>query len=628
MEKTSRRKAHRILTPTLLLFLLILTFLSNLSLVKIAKAQSAVLKVDPSSITVGNEGEPITEQNITLTIKVEDVENLATWQIVVYYDDSILRTKATYLTLPLGHVFYGKGFSDMPTTLGKDANGAYIMKSISLYGDETGFYGDGVICEIIFTTVGNPGTSPILFSKPIGSVTGTYDTYFWDKDFNDIYANCVEGSVTVKGIPPGAKEPSIITIATSSPTVYMGDNVTISGNVTKQDGTPKPNVSVDIFKRMSTEPPDAYSQIATVTTNETGAYTYVWVPHETDIELGLIEETYTFKASWDGDIDTYGDESDEINITVIRPWITLFFEGERVFGVEKKPEELPKTFTINLTANFEVETEIYSWQVKLLYDATYLEFINASLPQNHIFQNNSFTWWYQNSTAEKYLLINATLENPSEQVSVVGNVTLCALTLNATRTTRGTTAKIIFDRTQTLLANATGFFWPYSATDYEASIYGKETIVKVESILTIEVVPDRILIKESATIRGTLTMGNGTAINGTIITVSYQSDDKMIKGTMTNKTDDEGNYVILFTATNEPYEFTFSASWKGTEYIYSNSSKTVKLVVTERGAFTSDVWYYPTIAAVFVIIAVNIAVTVLYIRRPKEEMPKEKPFSS
>ncbi|MGB9778521.1 MAG: hypothetical protein ACPLW8_03865 [Candidatus Bathyarchaeales archaeon] len=621
------------LVSILITSFLIISFLYNIQLMKSVNAQQTVLKVDPSSVTVGSEGTPITEQNITITIKVDNVQNLFGWQIVLYYNSSVLRTKASYVVLPPDHVFSGRQIAvNTDPILGTDQNGAYIMKNVIIAGGEPTFYGSGKLLQITFTTVGNLGISPLLFSKGDnvnGSVNGYYSTYLQDyPDLNEIPAYAVEGSVEVKGIPPGAKEPSVITINSDTYLVYVGHNVIISGNVTKQDGTPKSSVSVDIYRRLSIESPENYHLFATASTNETGIYTYTWTPTEMDLGENEMETSYVFKAAWDGDVDSYGDESDEITITVAKPWIALVFVGERVFGVEKKPETLPKTFTINLTANFnEIETQIHSWQVKLLYDADYLEFINASMPHEHIFQNSSFTWSYTNNTSERYILINAALNDPNEDVTVTGNVTLCALTFNATRTTLGTTAKIKFDTMQTLLINSIGFKWAYLTVDYEASIYGKEIIVKVGSIITIEVVPTVIYIKQSAIIRGNLTFVNGTGISDAVVTVTYESDDKVIKGTLTNKTDSNGSYTITFMGSNEPYEFTFKASWAGTSYVSGNLSQTVKLTVTERGAFTSDVWFYPTVAAIFVIVAIDIVVTLRYVRKPKEEMPTAKPLS-
>jgi hypothetical protein len=625
MESAFKKGFARRLVLTFLIYSLVVSFLYNIPFMRVVNASGTVVRVDPSSVTLGREGEPITEQNITITIWVENVEDLFAWQIVLYYNSSILRTRPSYVVIPPDNVFKDRKISAPEAVLGTDQNGAYVMKTAALLGTEPTFYGSGKLCQITFTTVGNPGTSPINFSKPIGSVPGNYDTFLWNSLLEDIPASSVEGKVEVKGIPPGAKEQSIITISADTYMVSVGHNVTISGNITKLDGTPRPNALVEIYRRLSTEPPSGYRLLATASTNQSGIYTYIWTPEE--IDLGNKEmETYTFKASWDGDNETYGDESDEINITVVKPWITLFFTGESVFGVEKKPETLPKTFTINLTANFNRETQIHSWQAKLLYDANYIEFINVSMPENHIFTNHSFTWSYKNSTTEHYILINATLDNPDEQVTMAGNVTLCALTFNATRTTLKTTAKITFDKKLTILVNSTGFKWAYLTRDYEASIYGKAAIVKVGSIITIEVVPTTVYIKQSAIIRGALTLFNGTPINDTLITVTYLSDDNTIKGTLKNKTDSNGNYIVTFMGSNEPYEFTFIASWAGTEYIHGNSSQKVKLIVTERGAFTFDVWFYPTIAAAFIIVAIDIAVT-LYIRKPKEEIPAVKPLS-
>lgn len=301
----------------LIISMLTLAFIAQISIKPVKAQTETVLKITPSYATIGQDGEPIpTTRPVTLSIDVENVTNLAIWQVVLYYNESILNTREDWMWLPPDHVFAGKGYAEVPAKTGSDAYGNYIMKSVALYGTELAFNGSGVICKINFTAAGISGISHINFTRPIGNIEGNFETYLLDFDLEYLPASAVESVVEVKGTSP-TKEPSIVTISTDKTFLYVGENVTISGNVTLQNGTPKASVDVTIYNRPQIlEAP--FVLLETVKTDGEGRYNYTWTL--TAEELGPIDSlVFEFKASWLGDETTSGNQSEIISMTAIIP---------------------------------------------------------------------------------------------------------------------------------------------------------------------------------------------------------------------------------------------------------------------------------------------------------------------
>lgn len=93
-------------------------------------------------------------------------------------------------------------------------------------------------------------------------------------------------------------EPQMITLDISSPSITLGESVTISGAVSNSTAAIV-GVEVTIQYKTGTT---GWTNITTVTTDSTGSYTYDWTPTRTG--------TYEIKTSWAGDADTYGAESE------------------------------------------------------------------------------------------------------------------------------------------------------------------------------------------------------------------------------------------------------------------------------------------------------------------------------
>lgn len=315
------RRTTSLAATTLLLICVLALMFGTQSLMKTTRASSStLLKINPSYASIGEENQVIpTTQPITLSIEVENVVDLFSWQVVLHYNQSILNTREDWVWLPSEHVFNGKEILEAPAVLSTDANGAYIMKTVSLTGNEQTFNGSGVLCGINFTAVGEPGVSHLNFTKPIGNMDCTFETYLLDSNLDEISASAVEGSIEVKGIS-SVKESSIITISIDKSTIYLGNNVTISGNVTLQNSTPKGNVDVTVYNRLYVPPPleKPFTILETVKTDDEGHYIYIWTPTEEDL-YGQESVVYEFKASWIGDETTYGNQSEVERLTLIIP---------------------------------------------------------------------------------------------------------------------------------------------------------------------------------------------------------------------------------------------------------------------------------------------------------------------
>ncbi len=104
-----------------------------------------------------------------------------------------------------------------------------------------------------------------------------------------------------KGITIG-KLASTLSISAVPATVTEGEDITISGSITPT----RAGVTVTISYKLSGE--TTWSTLGTASTNANGQYTYSWTP--------TTEGEYNVKASWQGDANTLGDESNVITVTV------------------------------------------------------------------------------------------------------------------------------------------------------------------------------------------------------------------------------------------------------------------------------------------------------------------------
>ena len=624
----TKRRATRSLITLTLATIMILTALSVKTPLQTVKAQgTTALKVVPQYTTVGQDGQPMPSQPITISIEVQDITDLVNWQVVLYYNPSFLYTQTNWLWIPSNNVFSGKGYAEMPATIGSDSYGSYIMKNLALYGSEMGFTGDGVLYKINFTAV-TPGISHLAFSEDRvggtvyinGSIPGYYQSFLWDSTFSDIKASAVEGDVEVKGTTV-TKEPSVVTISADKSTVYLGSNVTMSGNVTlEKDSTPKPNVNVDINYRVAGTS-ENFVVLNTIKTNSEGHYNVTWTPTEQQVER------FELYASWIGDDTTSGNQSQTINIVVVKPYARLWIQAVGAIGRPTLPVPLPTTpFSVNITVTN--VTSLYSWQAKISYEPQYLELVSVTVP------NEAFAWNKTVTTegAYDYIFANATLTTPGANYTFSGNTTLVNIVFKGIAMADVTPTRLALIKEQTFLnyENKTQIPTTINEADIEHFIYIFGNIVKpqVSTKITLALSADTVYLGQSVMLWGNLTLlTNGTAMSDALVTIQYQSLDftawKTFAITTTNAS---GIFNYTWTPPKEPNEYTFRARFDGSStssVVFTASvSDEIVLTVTEVGAAGFDVGYYASIAALIFIAITDTSVTYLLLRkRPEHEKP-------
>mgnify|MGYP001087337749 CR=1 FL=1 len=148
----------------------------------VSASPGATLKIEPETLTVGP---PIPTTPFKINVTVYNVTDLFNWQIKVFYNTTILNcTAASY---PPDHVFAGKFYLPIEPVMYQN----YVLFGCTLMGAETGFDGDGILCQLEFKALAE-GKSYLNFSEPYGG-----DTFLWDSDMVEIPDGMDNGSVTV-----------------------------------------------------------------------------------------------------------------------------------------------------------------------------------------------------------------------------------------------------------------------------------------------------------------------------------------------------------------------------------------------------------------------------------------------
>lgn len=225
------------------------------------------------------------EYNITAYIRLavaDPPENVS--------ENNVQTLKVLMRLLPVSSFTFSPEDPTMGDEVTFDASASYapgdpggdITDYIWDFGDETDATGVAIVTNIY----NNPGTYTVKL------------TVVDDQDLNSTETR----SVKVQ------KLNSTITISASPMTVPISLNTTISGSISAAGAEPvRANVNVFI-NYMRIDEVDWIS-LANVSTNENSEYSFVWVPPQQN-------GTYTFKASWPGDVNTKDAVSPELNVTV------------------------------------------------------------------------------------------------------------------------------------------------------------------------------------------------------------------------------------------------------------------------------------------------------------------------
>jgi len=317
---------------------------------------------------------------------------------------------------------------------------------------------------------------------------------------------------------------SIISIALSSTSIIFGSNVTISGNITREDYTGRPYVTVTIQSR----PIGAatWYTVDTVETDSNSDYTYTWTP-----ETG---GTHEVMASWDGDEETFSAKSDMLALMVLY-----------VF------EPLPDVYVV-------IET-----------NSTVAEFnsiprLNFSQPLRQISFNVTSpygTIGYSNVTIPKTLLNVTNLD----EWRVVMNGTLL-----------GAGERIVTENT-----THTSIYFTYSK-----GFNIIEITTRMSSTISLALSADSIDLGENVTISGSVIAGDQTVRPNVNVTISYRLRYAVTWDTLdTVETDLDGNYTHVWTPEAAGI-YEVMASWEGDEETLGAKSGVQTLTVMESSTIS------------------------------------------
>jgi nitrous oxidase accessory protein len=165
----------------------------------------------PTQIYISpSESHAMIDSTITVDVMVANVEDLWAWQVILYYNTTLLNcTDAWY---PKGHVFDGKPFAPLSPEI--NATDGYIFFGNTLMGKETTtFYGSGILCTIQFKAL-KLGTSFLNFSLPYGKFpTLLLNPQFERPTGNRIPAETVNGFIKVYELTGDLNKDGIVDIS-------------------------------------------------------------------------------------------------------------------------------------------------------------------------------------------------------------------------------------------------------------------------------------------------------------------------------------------------------------------------------------------------------------------------------
>jgi len=173
---------------------------------------------------------------------------------------------------------------------------------------------------------------------------------------------------------------STISMALSSDSIDLGSNVTISGNITREDYTGRPNVNVTIQSRQVGAV--TWDTVDTVETDSNSDYISAWAPGATGI--------YEVMASWEGDNETFGYKSDVQTLTVMEnSTISIALSSANI------------TFGSGVTISGEIDplkpNVLVTSQYKLIGEAFW-----TSAGQNQTDQDSKYTYTWTPEKAGTY----------------------------------------------------------------------------------------------------------------------------------------------------------------------------------------------------------------------------------
>jgi len=188
------------------------------------------------------------------------------------------------------------------------------------------------------------------------------------------------------------------------------------------------------------------------------------------------------------------------------------------FGQETQLEVVAPTTAILVTTQFDVDinlvnvANLYTWQIKLYYNATVLRWMNATYPPGHVFEGKLFVPIIPFNGTDvdgTFILFFASLQGP--QPGFNGSGALCRISFEAKAVGSST---LIFSRP----LGADGDTWlgkddllfniPFTVIERDASnpITAVGDDIRLPSAISISVAPLLVIAGHSFTINGTLSI--------------------------------------------------------------------------------------------------------------------------
>lgn len=153
---------------------------------KIASASTAVIKLDPSTLQVDSPG-----QEFTVEVIIENVENMALWQIYIEFNPEIL--ECLNASIPSENIFKNKVViapdPQIDNTAGTVLYGASVFPMV-------GVSGSGTLCEIKFKSKAE-GISPLHIVTYDEEGEKTFCSKLEDPEGNRIQYTTIDGEITV-----------------------------------------------------------------------------------------------------------------------------------------------------------------------------------------------------------------------------------------------------------------------------------------------------------------------------------------------------------------------------------------------------------------------------------------------
>jgi 5-hydroxyisourate hydrolase-like protein (transthyretin family) len=537
--------------------------------------------------------------------------------------------------LHLQNVIGGKDTADVPLNIidvytvvvGTIPNTVVIFSNST---GSTGWYGSGfyahafnpTLKELSFNVTGpKPGFSNVTIPKTLLPPSPTGWKVLIDGDLvnrtvtensthTSIYFTYSEG---IHKIRITTRMSSTISLALSLTSIHLGENITISGNVTAEDLTVRPNVNATISYRPSG---GTWSTLHEMETGSNGNYTYLWKPKAGG--------TYEFMASWEGDNETLEDKSNVETLSV-RAFYFFIVEGLEV-GIETNSTPILasafnfsqplKQISFNVTtpygiigfSNVTIPKALLppsptGW--KVLINGTLLSAEEIIVTENATHTSIYFTYSKgfnivattnrMSSTILMALSSNST--DLGSSVTISGNITREDHTgrpnVNVTIQSRsiGTTT---WDTIHTVETNSNSDY-TYPWTPGAAGIYDvmtswegdNETLGNESDVQTLTVIENstisialsstNITFGSSVTISGNITAEDHTGRPNVLVTIKYRLiSEAFWTSAGQNQTDQDSRYTFVWKPTT-PGTYEIRAMWLGDETTHNATSSVLTL---------------------------------------------------